>query len=164
MNRKSIVVTLSALVVSGSGVALWLVWRQRKREQRAAQIMRELTKLLNPATTGLLAENAFDVNYKDTVLNTTGQKVLTLKNEVALAHANTLYEAWNPWWMGGDDEQALYGVFRMLQDKVQVSQIAEAYLKAFQVNLIDQMHEKLDEQEIKNILDLVNPLPAYRTI
>lgn len=155
---------ITAFMASGGALALWLGWRQKKREQRAAQIMRELSKLFHPATTGLLAENAFDVNYKEQVLKTTGQKVLTLKNEVALNHALTLHQAWKSWWLGGDDEQAIYGVFRMLQDKVQVSQIAAAYLKEFQINLIDKMHEKLDEQEIKNILDIVNPLPTYRTL
>ena len=164
MDKKNLLITGGVITAAGCIVSIYFGQRRKKRDKLAAELIKEITKQLKPSTSGLLSENAFDVNYKDEVVRSTGRQILTLKNEVANDYANQINSAWRSWWSGGDDEKKVYGVFRKLRDKVQVSQIASAYLRNFGVNLIDKLNDRLDEKEVKNVLTIVKPLPAFRTV
>lgn len=162
---KDQLLLLSAVATASLGaISAYHVIRKRKQDQLAYELMKELSRLLHPSTTGLLAENAFDTDYKDEVVRNSGRQILTLRNEVAGAYADQLHAAWRGWWLGGDNEKAVYQVFRELKDKVQVSQVADAYLKNHQQHLIDKLNERLDDEEINRILAIVRPLPAFRTV
>jgi len=63
MKRKPVFITLSFVVATTSAAALLFVVKKRKQDQLAAEIMRELTKLLKPSTTGLLSENALTCQH-----------------------------------------------------------------------------------------------------
>ncbi|MDN5201242.1 hypothetical protein QQ008_07710 [Fulvivirgaceae bacterium BMA10] len=164
MDRKNLLLASGVVTGIGCAVSIYFDLRRKKRDKLAAELIKEITKQLKPSTTGLLSENAFDIHYKDEVVRSTGRQILTLKSEVANDYANQIHSAWGSWWSGGDDEKKVYGVFRKLRDKVQVSQIATAYLRNFGVNLIDKLNERLNDKEIKNVLAIVKPLPAFRTV
>ena len=161
--KRSWMLVIGVTAATGCGASLYLSHRKKKRDRLASDFIKELTRLLKPATKGLLSENAFDIHYKDEIVRSTGRQILTLKNEVATDYANQINAAWGSWWSGGDDEQKVYSVFRKLRDKVQVSQLANAYLRNFGVNLIDKLNERLDEKEIQKVLAIIKPLPAFRT-
>ena len=46
---------------------------------------------------------------------------------------------------------------------MQVSQVAEAYAVQYS-NLIEKLYDKLSNEEIKKVLQIVKRLPAYRTV
>ena len=158
------------LKITGGIVSLLLVGavygnvRRRKRDKVASELLREVSKIVKPTTEGLLSENAFDIHFVDEVLKKVKGKVLTLNKNAASKFADRIHNAWGAWYEGGDDETKVYGVFRELKDKVQVSQVAKAYQEAYAENLIDKLNDRFGDSEVKTVLDIIKPLPTYRTI
>lgn len=138
--------------------------RRKRRDKRAAELLREVAKLVKPTTQGLLSENAFDIHFVDEVLKKVSGKVLVIKHAAAVKYAKRIHDAWGAWYEGGDDENKVYAVFRELKDKVAVSQVASAYQDAYKENLIDTLHDRMDDAEVNTVLDIVKPLPSYRTL
>ncbi|MGB3467073.1 MAG: hypothetical protein WBA74_17460 [Cyclobacteriaceae bacterium] len=137
-------------------------YKIKRQDLLASLLLEELTKLLNPATSGLLSEEAFSIHYKQKVLATVRGSVLTLQPSVAARYAEQVYNSFGNWISGGDDEQKVYAVFTQLKDKVQVSQVATAFLDQYGRSLIDKLHEKFDSGEISKILTIVSTKPPYR--
>tara|TARA_R110002096_G_scaffold407290_12_gene605825 strand:+ start:2302 stop:2793 length:492 start_codon:yes stop_codon:yes gene_type:complete len=158
------------LKITGGIVSLLLVGavygnvRRRKRDKVASELLREVSKIVKPTTEGLLSENAFDIHFVDEVLKKVKGKVLTLNKNAASKFADRIHDAWGAWYEGGDDETKVYAVFRELKDKVQVSQVAKAYQEAYAENLIDKLNDRFGDSEVKTVLDIIKPLPTYRTI
>lgn len=158
------------LKITGGIVSLLLVGavycnvRRRKRDRVASELLREVSKIVKPTTEGLLSENAFDIHFVDEVLKKVKGKVLTLNKNAASKFADRIHDAWGAWYEGGDDETKVYAVFRELKDKVQVSQVAKAYQGAYAENLIDKLNDRFGDSEVKTVLDIIKPLPTYRTI
>ncbi len=163
MNTNSLKITGGCVGVLLMGTLYGHI-RKRRKDNLASQLFGEISKIINPATKGLVAENAFDIHYLDKVLSSVSGKVLTLKPAVASRFATRIHNAWGAWYQGGDDEAKVYAVFRELQDKVQVSQVAQAYQKRYGENLIDKLHDRFTSTEVKKVLDIVKPLPAYSTL
>lgn len=138
--------------------------RRKRKDNIASELLREVTRIIKPATSGILSEDAFDIHYVDQVLSKVRATVLKLKTSVASKLAKRIHSAWGAWYQGGDDEDKVYGVFRELKDKVQVSQVAKAYQQLYKKNLIDKLNERFTKSEVKKVLDIVKPLPSYRTI
>ena len=138
--------------------------RRRKKDKVASELLREVSKIVKPTTEGLLSENAFDIHFVDEVLKKVKGKVLTLNKSAANKFAERIHAAWGAWYEGGDDETKVYAVFRELKDKVQVSQVAKAYQDAYAENLIDKLNDRFSDSEVKTVLDIIKPLPTYRTI
>lgn len=151
------------VAIVGLGASVYMVWNKRHKDKLASEILRELSKLIKPSTSGLLSESAFDIHYKDEVLKKVNGRILTIRTDTASKYADQINAAWAGWWSGGDDENKVYAVLRKLKDKVQVSQVAKAYQNSFNVNLIDKLYERLDEKEVKKVLTIVKNLPGYRT-
>lgn len=145
-------------------VSLYGHLRRKRKDAIASELLHEVTKLIKPATAGLLSEDAFDIHYADKVLSKVGGKVLQLKTSAASKFAQRIHSAWGAWYQGGDDEDKIYGVFRELKDKVQVAQVAAAYQQLYKENLIDKLHNKFTGSEVKKVLDIVKPLPSFRTL
>lgn len=162
MNRNMLKIAGGVAGV-GLGLSVYMTWNKKRKDKLASQILRELSKLIKPATSGLLSESAFDIHYKDEVLKKVNGRVLTIRADTASKYAEQIHSAWAAWWRGGDDESKVYAVFRKLRDKVQVSQVAKAYQASFKINLIDKLYERLDEKEIRKVLTIVKKLPGYRT-
>lgn len=138
--------------------------RRRQKDKLASELLREVSKIVKPATKGLLSEDAFDIHYMDEVLKKVKGKVLTIKRDAAVKYADRIHDAWGAWYEGGDDENKVYAVLRELKDKVAVSQVAKAYQDNHGENLIDKIHDRLGDDEVKKVLEIVKPLPSYRTI
>ncbi|MEO9870352.1 MAG: hypothetical protein ABJQ69_03555 [Ekhidna sp.] len=162
MNRNTLKIA-GTMAGIGLGISVYVVWDKKRKDKLASEILKQLTSLIKPFTSGLLSESAFDIHYKEAVLQKVNARVLTIRTDTAAKYADQIHQAWAGWWRGGDDENKVYAVFRKLKDKVQVSQVAKAYQDSFQVNLIDKLHERLDEKEIKKILAITRNLPGYRT-
>lgn len=156
-----IAATVTGLLLAGAAYAHY----DRKRKDKvAAALLREVTRTIQPATTGLLAEDAFDIHYPDKILRQVSGQVLTLKQESASRLAERIHNSWGAWYSGGDTENLVYAVFRELKDKVQVAQVAKAYQDNYKENLIDKLYDRFDADEIKKVLAIVGPLPAYRKL
>lgn len=158
------------LQISASAVGLILIGttyitlRTKKRNKLASSLLSELSKSLNPDSKGLERSAALDVKYADKVLNSVSERIVVLKGSTATRYANEIYKGFRPWYLGGDDEELIYGVFRNLKDKVQVSQVAKAYQRDYKVSLRDQLRDRFDSDEIKTVLGIIEGLPKYRTV
>ena len=139
-----------------------LVLRKKARDERARVLLAALQVELQPASSGLASQNAFNIHYLDKVLQNTKGDVLVLKKSAAAAYAKQLHSAWKPWYLGGDDEDQVYSVFRRLKDKVQVAQVAKVYQEYYTKNLIDTLRSQLEKTEITKVLQIVKALPNYR--
>lgn len=141
--------------------SLYLNQRRKTQDKLARKVLREVIRIVNPATQGLVAEDAFDTGYLDKLLQKVGSKVIVMKESAAVRTAEMIHDAWSFW---GDDEEKVNSAFRMLKDKVQVSQVARAYQNLYDIHLIDKLNDRMDEDQIKAVLFIVSNLPPYRTL
>lgn len=158
-----------AYKVVGASVGVLLVGstvlsvRQRKRDTRTAKLLTAIKEQIQPISNGLTAQNAFDIHYLNKVLQAVSSEVLVLKSSTASRYADQIHKSWGSWYQGGDDEEKVYGVFRKMKDKVQVSQVAKAYQDAYSKNLIDTLKDRFSKEEITIVLNIIKVLPNYRT-
>lgn len=156
-----IAATTVGLILVGT---TYITVRNRKRDKVASALLQQLGKMLNPVSKGLSREEALDEKYAGQVLNKITGHVVVLKKSTATRYANEIHKAFKPWYRGGDAEENIYAVFRNLKDKVQVSQVAKAYLSMHKVSLGDQLKNRFDTNEIKTVLSIISRLPRYRKL
>lgn len=137
--------------------------RKRSRDLRTSKLLTAIQAQIQPISSGLTSQNAFDIHFLNKVLQIVNREVLVLKTSTASRYADQIHKAWGSWYQGGDDEEQLYGVFRKMKDKVQVSQVAKAYQETYSKNLIDTLKDRFDKEEITIVLNIVKALPNYRT-
>lgn len=137
--------------------------RKRSRDLRTSKLQTAIQAQIQPISSGLTLQNAFDIHFLNKVLQTVNREVLVLKTSTASRYADQIHKAWGSWYQGGDDEEQVYGVFRKMKDKVQVSQVAKAYQETYSKNLIDTLKDRFDKEEITIVLHIVKALPNYRT-
>ena len=137
--------------------------RKRSRDVRTSKLLTAIQAQIQPISSGLTSQNAFDIHFLNKVLQTVSREVLVLKTSTASRYADQIHKAWGSWYQGGDDEEQVYGVFRKMKDKVQVSQVAKAYQETYSKNLIDTLKDRFDKEEITIVLNIVKALPNYRT-
>lgn len=137
--------------------------RKRNRDTRTSKLLSAIQAQIQPISSGLTSQNAFDIHYLNKVLQAVNREVLVLKTSTASRYADQIHKAWGSWYEGGDDEEKVYGVFRKLKDKVQVSQVAKAYQETYSKNLIDTLKDRFDKSEITIVLNIIKALPNYRT-
>ena len=157
------------LIISGAGVGVLLIGsivisnRNRKREKLTSKLLTAISTQIEPVKNGISAQNAFDIHYLDKVIQRVSGQILALKQSTANYYANQIRSAFGAWYQGGDDEEKVYGVFRKLKDKVQVSQVAKAFQGDDSKNLIDVLKDRFGTGEIKIVLEIINKKPNYRT-
>lgn len=144
-------------------VVSFLSIRERIRNNRTAVLLNAIQAKISTSTQLLATEKAFDINYLREVTREAPQEVLILKHKVAIDYATRIQKSWGSWFIGGDNEAKVYAVFRALKDKVQVSQVAQAYQAQFSENLIDVLRDRFSSSEIKKVMQIVEHLPKYRT-
>ena len=137
--------------------------KKRSRDLRTSKLLTAIQAQIQPISSGLTSQNAFDIHFLNKVLQTVNREVLVLKTSTASRYADQIHKAWGSWYQGGDDEEQVYGVFRKMKDKVQVSQVAKAYQETYSKNLIDTLKDCFDKEEITIVLNIVKALPNYRT-
>jgi len=137
--------------------------RKRNRDTRTSKLLSAIQAQIQPISSGLTSQNAFDIHFLNKVLQTVNREVLVLKTSTASLYADQIHKAWGSWYQGGDDEEQVYGVFRKMKDKVQVSQVAKAYQETYSKNLIDTLKDRFDKSEITIVLNIIKALPNYRT-
>ena len=137
--------------------------RKRSRDVRTSKLLTAIQAQIQPISSGLTSQNAFDIHFLNKVLQTVNREVLVLKTSTASRYADQIHKAWGSWYQGGDDEEQVYGVFRKMKDKVQVSQVAKDYQETYSKNLIDTLKDRFDKEEITIVLNIVKALPNYRT-
>lgn len=137
--------------------------RKRSRDLRTSKLLTAIQAQIQPISSGLTSQNGFDIHFLNKVLQTVNREVLVLKTSTASRYADQIHKAWGSWYQGGDDEEQVYGVFRKMKDKVQVSQVAKAYQETYSKNLIDTLKDRFDKEEITIVLNIVKSLPNYRT-
>ena len=137
--------------------------RKRNRDLRTSKLLTAIQAQIQPISSGLTSQNAFDIHFLNKVLQTVNREVLVLKTSTASRYADQIHKAWGSWYQSGDDEEQVYGIFRKMKDKVQVSQVAKAYQETYSKNLIDTLKNRFDKEEITIVLNIVKALPNYRT-
>jgi len=137
--------------------------RKRSRDILTSKLLSAIQAQIQPISSGLTSQNAFDIHFLNKVLQTVNREVLVLKTSTASRFADQIHNAWGAWYEGGDDEEKVYGVFRKMKDKVQVSQVAKAYQETYSNNLIDTLKDRFEKDEITIVLNIIKALPNYRT-
>jgi len=156
---KILGVSVGALLIGSTALTI----RKRNRDERTGQLLSAIKAQIQPIANGLIAENAFDIHYLSKVLQAVSNEVLVLKISTASKYADQINKAWGSWYQGGDDEEKVYGVFRKMKDKVQVSQVSKAYQDTYSKNLIDTLKDRFEKEEISIVLNIIKALPNYRT-
>ena len=150
-------------IIGASVGTTFFSMRKRSRDVRTSKLLTAIQAQIQPISSGLTSQNAFDIHFLNKVLQTVNREVLVLKTSTASRYADQIHKAWGSWYQGGDDEEQVYGVFRKMKDKVQVSQVAKAYQETYSKNLIDSLKDRFDKEEITIVLNIVKALPNYRT-
>jgi hypothetical protein len=91
--------------------------RKRSRDIRTSKLLSAIQAQIQPISSGLTSQNAFDIHYLNKVLQSVSREILVLKTSTAARYADQIHKSWGAWYEGGDDEEKVYGVFRKMKDK-----------------------------------------------
>lgn len=143
---------LAGIATASLAVLLIVKERRKARSRKATRFLGELERLLVPAV-AVNSLPALDIRYWE-------QKPdMKLSAEAAKSHAQSIADAWGTWYWPNDDEAKIYAVFRALRNQAQVSQVAHAYYEQTQVNLMDDLRARLDADELRQVLGIIQALP-----
>lgn len=98
-----------------------------------------------------LTQQYFDSSYIKDRLNK-GLWVRTLTPEGAKGYAEIIYKAKGIPYLTNDDEAAVYGVFKALSAKTQVSKLSEVFFTRYNKDLKTYLQSFLNKDEFGNVL------------
>lgn len=134
--------------------------QNRRRDHGASLFFSELERHISPATAGLEESDAFDIRYWNSLGPKIKKSYYMLKAAAANSFAKDINDGFG--WLI-NDKPKIYGAFRALKDKVQVSQVANAYYIKYKINLIDDLRSHLGTDQVGQVMQIVAKLPDYRT-
>jgi hypothetical protein len=132
--------------------------QNRRRDHKASLFFSELERNIAPATAGLEDSDAFDIRYWKDLSAKIKKPYYMLKAAAADSYAKDINDAFG-WIFNNKDK--IYGVFRAMKDKVQVSQMSNAYYIKYKINLIDDLRSHISD-EMGQVMKIVGKLPDYR--
>lgn len=93
------------------------------------------------------SKSAFNPGYYKTVPGAT-----LITRAKAEEYSKIIWDALGPWWTSGDDkEETVYGVFRQLKAKTQVSWLSEVFFKTYNRDLYGYLDQYLDDVELATV-------------
>jgi hypothetical protein len=102
-------------------------------------------------------ENYFDsVYYKDLIGNNVIRSLTTYGKEL---YSKTIWNAKGIPYLTNDDEAAVYGVFRDLSAKTQISQLSEYFFAKYNKDLKTFLQSFLSKNEFGNVATICSKLP-----
>jgi hypothetical protein len=104
----------------------------------------------------LKTENYFDPDFKNELMR--NNVILTLTPYGAKLYADKIYKAKGIPYLTNDDEAAIYGVFRTLKSKTQVSYLAETFFMLYNKDLKAFLQSFLNNKEFGNVATICNKL------
>ena len=116
---------------------------------------------MDPKTSGILAEKAFNPNYYKQIASQ--RRIQMIRDEVAKQKAREIKNIWGFFYTSDRDVQQLIDILQVLQDKAVISKLAAAYLDNEKVSLINDIQNNLNTEQIARILSAVSSLPNYTT-
>ena len=146
--------------VSLTGLSWFFIHRRRKKKL-ATELIEKLTRLIDPKTSGILAEKAFNPNYYKQIASQ--RRIQMIRDEVAKQKAREIKNIWGFLYTSDRDVQQLIDILKALQDKAVISKLAAAYLDNEKVSLINDIQNNLNTEQIARILSAVSSLPNYTT-
>ena len=151
-----------AVVLLGTG-AIYGTYRvvARKMDREAAKFIVKLEAQQVPSGDQMEENSGFDTGFAYRMREKYGNKLIQLKQHAAEQLAIKIANAWN-WW--GDSEKEVLSVFRSINDKVQLSQVAEAYQAEVGVSLLDDLLDRLENtpDTLAKVIALSGALPPKR--
>ena len=103
-------------------------------------------------------ENYFDSSYYQD-LKSSGYVVRILTPSALDKYSKLIYEAKGIPYLTNDDEEAVYGVFRAITTKTQVSKLSEYFFSKYNKDLKAFLQSFLNQNEFGNVATICNKLP-----
>lgn len=158
MSRRKTLITIGTVMVGGVGVyAIYKNNRSKNLMERLDKFLKTLPSATSFDETG--TEKLFDPNYWITVAKSRGIDGAVYSKWRNKENPKILDKAFGSWYQGGDDEEAIYGVFRGLKNRVSVSVLAWDYNKQIGGDLYDKLQNQLDDRELQKISNIINSKP-----
>ena len=166
MNTK---VRNGLLIVSGIAVAGATVGIIVKKSNDKQLITKIHSILDNNQGTGTLKDYV-DVFSGNTFLDKvkgqigSGQDFIKLRDEYITQYRKAIYDAGQG--RAGTDEEAIKNVFKSLNDKVAIAQVAQSYLTNYKTDLLSALYDEMDEKssDIADIFNIIQNKPNYRLV
>lgn len=156
--RKILIITSSAIVVSGIGYITYTKFRNKSEINKIHAALDDRAGSYGSIEdfSGVFAGASYVSKMKKE-----HPELILLKGDYVTDYRKQLYDAM---WGIGTDTDTIKSVFRKLKDKVQVAQIAESYQKNYNINLLDALKGDIDikSDDMKELLDLMIQKPAFR--
>jgi hypothetical protein len=105
----------------------------------------------------LKTENYFDIDYSNELKR--NNIILTLNDYGKQTYSKIIWDAKGIPYLTNDDEAAVYGVFRALKSKTQVSVLAGYFFQKYNKDLKTFLQSFLNQNEFGNVATICNKLP-----
>lgn len=174
LNKRNILIA-SGLTIAVIGTIV-IIRRRTFGKKLSAYISAKLEGRSNLYGTIKDFEDVFSgqtyIDKVDTIIKQShpNNAFIKLKDEFVTKYRKDLYDGmekgtWSDAWTGyGTDEEKVKAIFKKLNDKVAVAQVAASYQKAYGRNLLDVLLDEMDETgtDMKEINDNVSTKLPYR--
>ena len=105
----------------------------------------------------LKTEGYFDPGFKNDLKQ--NNTILSLTPYGQKLYAEKIYKAKGVPYLTNDDEAAVYGVFRALNSKTQISYLSEYFINRYNKDLKTYLQSFLNQNEFGNVATICNKLP-----
>lgn len=169
MKRNGIIL-FSIATLSGLGALVWHLFTRRKNKPSTEKSSQQGGTEGSPINSGKnLTEPNWDnplyIGYMSDVMQWVApKKVLKLKDDYADQLAQEIYKAKGRYILSNDDEAAVKNVFsKKVKDKVQASNIAQAFFTRYKKDLKQYLQSFLSTSELQtNVYQPIAQLKNYR--
>jgi hypothetical protein len=151
--KKEALIGIATVAVTGICSSAYLVLRTRKRDKKSADFIGELDEKLNPTTSGIDNDDALNPNYHGH-----SDESNRLEKDATIEIAQNIYEAWGQSWWEDDNEKQVYSALGSLENKTQISQVADAYYNEYRVGLREDIKDRMSSSEVAKVMGIINQL------
>jgi flagellar biosynthesis chaperone FliJ len=81
-----------------------------------------------------------------------------LEKDATIEIAQNIYEAWGQSWWEDDNEKQVYSALGSLENKTQISQVADAYYNEYRVGLREDIKDRMSSSEVAKVMGIINQL------
>jgi hypothetical protein len=160
MDKKKIII-ISSAIIAASGIG-YLIYLKIRNKKEINQIHAAIDGRSGAYGTIEDFSDVFDgANYINKI-KSKQPKLILLKGDYVTTYRKKLYDYLTT--IVGTDEEGIKSIFRTLKDKVQIAQVAESYMRNYNVNLLEAIKDDIndDSDDMKELLDIMTQKPAFR--
>jgi len=136
--------------------------RKARRTNEFGELMLVIEENKSAAAGDISALKGFDAGYESESMG--GKKIILYKTAKVETLVDTLHEAFKNkvLQLSGTDEEAIYSIYRGIENQKKMAQVATRYAKKYDESLLTRINSELNKNERTKLFNIVRNKPLVQ--